>query len=129
MQKCLSSIFKKWSRKKYLENKQHNLFVSESLQETVSTDEPEICNNCYLSKKSQAHTLPEGWIWTDYDDGSGCIDSPGGDSYFSYDLDTNEYILPHDNHYSLWVNPDLRMSLKNFKAFAELYIKEKILNT
>lgn len=32
-----------------------------------------------------AETLPEGWHWTHYDDGSGHLESPVGTSFFSYD--------------------------------------------
>ena len=40
-----------------------------------------------------ASGLPKGWIWQEYDDGSGSLKSPGGYSYYSYDLQTQEYRL------------------------------------
>lgn len=34
--------------------------------------------------------LPEGWSWINYMDGSGCLESPDGKDYFSFDITTNE---------------------------------------
>lgn len=33
-----------------------------------------------------AQSLPDGWVWEHYDDGSGGLRSPEGQSYFSYDI-------------------------------------------
>lgn len=41
------------------------------------------------SVNSAAKNLPEGWMWVDYADGSGHLESPTGKSYFSYDLHTS----------------------------------------
>jgi len=40
-----------------------------------------------------ADSLP-GWHWKEYNDGSGCLYSPDGKSYFDYDLSTHEYRSP-----------------------------------
>ena len=37
-----------------------------------------------------AQYLPEGWTWREYDDGSGGLDSPQGEKYYSFDQATEE---------------------------------------
>ncbi len=70
--------------------------------------------------------LPQGWTWNDYDDGSGSLKSPGGYSYYSYDLQTQEYRLPYGKNE--WTGmKDLsenQKSLNEFKIFAENDLKE-----
>lgn len=34
----------------------------------------------------QAKSLPEGWLWHHYEDGSGSLHSPSGQTFFSYDM-------------------------------------------
>lgn len=34
----------------------------------------------------QAKSLPEGWLWHHYEDGSGSLYSPSGQAFFSYDM-------------------------------------------
>ena len=34
----------------------------------------------------QAKSLPEGWLWHHYEDGSGSLYSPSGQALFSYDM-------------------------------------------
>lgn len=132
MRKWLNSLLEKLLSKFSYENKNYEIYVSHSSYEELNTgtsiETYEYDEDCILPIKIQANTLPEGWIWTDYDDGSGDIQSPGGESYFSYDLCTHEYMLPNNDHWSRWVDPEYRMSLKNFKDFAEMYIREKMLN-
>ncbi|WP_343662839.1 DUF6449 domain-containing protein [Chryseobacterium mucoviscidosis] len=73
-----------------------------------------------------ATNLPEGWIWRDYDDGSGSLRSPSGYSYYSYDLQTQEYRLPTFNN--RWTDMkdvyDRPKSLNEFKIYAEKSLKE-----
>lgn len=88
--------------------------------------EEEIDETFEHHKRSQSESLPNGWIWTDYDDGSGGLESPNGDSYFSYDIDTKEYKIKDNDHWNLF-NPYTPMILGDFKAFAEEYIKKEIL--
>jgi len=38
-----------------------------------------------------AEGLPNGWRWREWDDGSGSLQSPDGESIVSYDLSTSEY--------------------------------------
>lgn len=53
-------------------------------------------------KLEQAKLLPKGWIWKKYDDGSGCLKSPDGKDYMSYDLSTNEYQVTRDSSYDFF---------------------------
>lgn len=43
-------------------------------------------------KFKKAKLLEDGWQWCMYDDGSGHLESADGTSYFSYDIETQEYI-------------------------------------
>lgn len=73
-----------------------------------------------------ATNLPEGWVWRDYDDGSGSLKSPDGYSYYSYDLQTQEYRLPTFNN--RWTGMkdvyDRPKSLNEFKIYAEKSLKD-----
>lgn len=75
-----------------------------------------------------ASDLPEGWSWNDYDDGSGSLKSPNGRSYYSYDLQTQEYKLPYGKNE--WTDMKDRSenlkSLNEFKSFAENDLREKV---
>lgn len=53
---------------------------------------------------TKGYDLPEGWQWDCYEDGSGGLDAPNGQSYFSYDLATGrmrnergDYTYIHDS--------------------------------
>ena len=74
-----------------------------------------------------ASDLPDGWVWRDYDDGSGSLKSPGGYSYYSYDLQTQEYRLPYGS--KEWTGMtdfyNEPKTLHDFKIYAEGDIKEK----
>lgn len=39
---------------------------------------------------TKGYPLPDGWKWQCYDDGSGSLDAPDGESFFAYDLCTGE---------------------------------------
>lgn len=39
---------------------------------------------------TKGYDLPEGWRWRCYDDGSGCLYAPDGQSFFAYDLASME---------------------------------------
>lgn len=71
--------------------------------------------------------LPRGWNWNDYEDGSGSLVSPDGHSYYSYDLQTQEYHLPFGkNEWSgIEKHDEAPKSLKEFKIFAEKDLMEK----
>lgn len=82
-----------------------NHYINENTSYYPNYDKNGIVDS-YLSKENQilnfdeegkltkATNLPEGWMWRDYNDASGSLQSPEGKSYFSYDLQTKEYKLP-----------------------------------
>jgi hypothetical protein len=72
---------------------------------------------------TQAKGLPEGWKWTDYPDGSGSLRSPENKSFYSYDLETQEFQSPSRNNSYEKVHGDF--NLKDFKKLAE----EQLLHT
>lgn len=74
-----------------------------------------------------ASDLPDGWTWNDYDDGSGSLKSPGGNSYYSYDLQTQEYRLPYGRREWTGMRDfyDAPKSLNEFKSYVENDLKAK----
>lgn len=46
--------------------------------------------------------LGDEWVWEKYNDGSGCLKSPDGKWYMSYDLSTNEYMPTEDSHWEFF---------------------------
>ncbi len=115
-----------------IKNVKEFIDFKESLDEEYY-GEPE---NPYPATETQtlAKTLPEGWIWIDYDDGSGCLESPDRTTYFSYDGNTGEYKVTPVSSTKFFLNENyeagkyVRASISEFKAFAENYVKENILN-
>ena len=74
--------------------------------------------------KTPAKTLPKGWVWVDYNDGSGHLESPDGFRYFSYDMETAEYWDIDGNIQFMfgpeWRNPyPMAMPYEEYKQFAE----------
>ncbi|AIL45339.1 hypothetical protein BEI02_16405 [Elizabethkingia sp. HvH-WGS333] len=73
-----------------------------------------------------ASGLPQGWIWREYADGSGSLISPSENSYYSYDLQTQEYRLPDGSGWrTLRDHYDHPQTLFDFRIFAEQSLKEK----
>ncbi|OBW40095.1 hypothetical protein AB670_03561 [Chryseobacterium sp. MOF25P] len=74
-----------------------------------------------------ASDLPDGRVWRGYDDGSGSLKSPDGHSYYSYDLQTQEYRLPYGG--KEWTGMrdfyNEPQTLHDFKIYAEGDLKEK----
>lgn len=70
------------------------------------------------------------WIWKDYDDLSGHLESPDGKSYFEYDWTTKEYKIMSDSGWKSFIVADsIRdTSLSAFKDYAQAYIKDNIAN-
>lgn len=68
------------------------------------------------------------WIWKDYDDLSGHLESPDGKSYFSYDWTTKEYKITSDSGWDSFIDadPTRDTSLSAFKDYAQDYIKNNI---
>lgn len=75
-----------------------------------------------------AQTLPAGWVWHEYDDGSGHLESPEKTRYFSYDMATKEYIDPRDGRNTFMEGYPYGVSFEDFKKFAETYIIDIIRN-
>ena len=67
--------------------------------------------------------LPEGWKWSHYDDGSGCLKDPDGKRYFSYDLLTREFQQFMDKPRMQYLYD---ISLREFVRYAEDTVLEKI---
>ncbi len=84
-------------------------------------------DNIIPTNETQTADLPKGWSWNDYDDGSGSLQNPNGNSYYSYDLQTQEYRLPYGNND--WTGmkdvDETPKSLNEFKVFAENDLKGK----
>ena len=62
-----------------------------------------------------------------HEDGSGGLDSPDGRHMFSYDLMTSEYTDPVTGKWCFWKDYPEHMNLQPFKAFAEEYVRRKML--
>ncbi|MBQ8248124.1 MAG: hypothetical protein IJZ42_13430 [Lachnospiraceae bacterium] len=79
---------------------------------------------------SIAATLPDGWEWRDYNDGSGSLKSPEGKSYFSYDLLPYAAIgeIEYQRDASCVSNryTNFYGSLSDFKVFAESEINKEL---
>ncbi|WP_028123325.1 hypothetical protein [Epilithonimonas tenax] len=74
-----------------------------------------------------ASSLPNGWTWNDYDDGSGSLRSPSGHRYYSYDLQNQEYTLPYGRREWTGMRDfyDAPKSLNEFKSYVENDLKAK----
>lgn len=69
----------------------------------------------------QAETLPDGWIWNQFNDGSGCLVGLDRKTYANYDLTTNEYRIKGDS----W---DIcRSGLKEMKEIVEIKVRRLFL--
>lgn len=75
-----------------------------------------------------AESLPEGWNWGQYDDGSGSLRSPSGKHLFSYDLAPYHSIggieyqkIDHSRWDIFWG------TFAEFKKYAEERAKEKFM--
>lgn len=69
-----------------------------------------------------AKTLPSGWNWHYYNDGSGCLQSPEGKDYFLFDRATCnwkgvEYQEKEGLYYAFHWG-----SMRDFQEYAEQYI-------
>lgn len=77
-------------------------------------------------QKTAAKSLPDGWTWTDYPDGSGGISSPDGKEYYAYDLQTHEYQDCRTKKWEFWKDYPLPMNLKDFKEDTEERILDEL---
>lgn len=70
-----------------------------------------------------------GWQWIHYNDASGSLHSPSGESYFSYDWSTKEYKVKDDSRWEMFEGaPDEDTSFSAFKKEAEEYVRKNITN-
>ena len=67
---------------------------------------------------NQAALLEKGWMWIDYDDGSGHLESPNGEEYVSYDFCTQEYKYTNKKWHFMDEYSD-RTSFYQFKTLME----------
>lgn len=73
-----------------------------------------------------ADMLPAGWEWHCFNDGSGSLHGPAGEDYFSYDLQTREYVEPVSEEWKFWKDYPDPMLFHEFKQFAEEYMLQHI---
>ncbi len=73
---------------------------------------------------NQAVLLEDGWVWIDYDDGSGHLESPSGEEYVIYDFCTQEYKYANERWNFMYEYPD-RTSFYQFKTIIENDVLEK----
>lgn len=80
-----------------------------------------------LISKTQAATLPEGWIWIDCKDGSGSLCDPEGKWVYSYDLNVR---IPDDGgvyYEKQGEAPHVYCgTLKEFKNYAEACVLDRL---
>ena len=81
--------------------------------------------------RHSAQTLPTGWEWVKYDDGSGHLEGPEGQQFFSYDLSPYassngvEFKETDADRWSVfWNSPD-----KDFWTHAEERVRDQYLPT
>lgn len=76
-------------------------------------------------KTSLANTLPAGWVWIDFYDGSGHLESPKGESFYHYDVTSYpgnvEWRKTANNAWNIFWD-----KLSEFKNFAENSMKEEL---
>lgn len=75
-------------------------------------------------KGNQAALLEDGWMWIDYDDGSGHLESPSGEEYVIYDFCTQEYKYTNQKWRFMDEYPD-RTSFYQFKTIIENEVLKK----
>lgn len=89
--------------------------------------------NCERTTITQATNLPTGWIWKEYSDRSGHLESPDGTQYFSYDWTTGEYKETADKRYNAFLVENYENggysigSFSDFKQYAERWINNNVL--
>lgn len=72
-----------------------------------------------------AESLPEGWYWKMFDDGSGSIRSPEGESYYSYNKATyRTQIEYHKRDFLKW--EIFKGSFKEYQRFAEEEVRKTL---
>lgn len=79
-------------------------------------------------KITEASALPVGYIWKDYDDGSGSLHEPAGETVFQYALHPIETPDGPEVEYRKENGPwhTFYGTLSEFKTFAEEIVNEKL---
>lgn len=86
-----------------------------------------------LSKLIPAKTLPLGWVWNVYQDGSGYLKSPTGDEYMNFDSFSGEYCETSDSEWTSYIDlyevlyKAREYKLQDFFDYAESIVAEKYL--
>lgn len=84
--------------------------------------------------RTPAENLPSGWQWVKYNDGSGHLESPDGQDYFSYDWTTGEYKITRDKSYDSFMVENYESGgysiggFDKFQEYAEKYINDNVLS-
>lgn len=90
-------------------------------------NEKEITGFLEGEKHVPATLLPAGWYWQQFDDGSGSLQSPKGESYFAYDVCTVpggiEYKETSKSKWDAWY-----CGFAEFKLRAETIVENQLLN-
>lgn len=81
----------------------------------------------YRARRVKAETLPSGWIWVMYPDGSGCLESPEKVHYFEYDRTTGECKRMGHERYNFDYYDALQEDFTKFRSLAEGWIQRKVL--
>lgn len=76
------------------------------------------------NRGNQAALLEDGWVWIDYDDGSGHLENPNGEEYVMYDFCTQEYKYANQKWRFMDEYPD-RTSFYQFKTIMENEVLRK----
>lgn len=113
-----------------------------NLDAEIYISNEDIPDSCYFQTEEHdegltlkvvpAKTLPKGWCWFQYNDGSGYIKGPDGKMFFDYDQETGEYRVTEDDAWDTWHDYDQVQSIpgnemSDFKAFAECFIRQNVL--
>lgn len=115
----------KFCRKYYGLSLEHHIRINKLLYQ-ISQNlfcEPDDEYDDGISSSTEiADTLPEGWYWNKYSDGSGSLRDPNGEDVFSYDLATGEY-WDYFGKIHFMPNYPLPTNFPEYKAFAEKEIR------
>ena len=101
--------------------------IDEIYENTIKTTQEDNYQT-YREEVETKNSLLEDWYWIFYEDGSGSLMSPTGNSYFSFDWCTREYMEKSGEHYSYFGYRDddgNPLTFKDFKIYAEEYTIEK----
>ena len=112
------------------------LSVEEQIKNTIlrkidELDSPEDTQKTILTvlgKNYDELNKNKNWVWKDYDDLSGHLESPDGKSYFSYDWTTKEYKTTPESSWDSFIDadPTRDTSLASFKKYAENFVRNNI---